>query len=278
MLFSEIVGDARIAPGKPGCADVKWTALGKVIADTIHGFPNSFPIVAMYHYCVMPDHVHILLRIKERSSQHLGYYISHLTGRIAKRYGELSGKEIASTDIFAKNYTDKIIYANRSLDAIFRYIRENPHRLAMRRQYPDFFRRVRNLKIGDKEYEAYGNLFLFRNPDKTAVKISRSYSEAEKQELKALWLKEAESAGVLVSPFIAQGEKMVRVEAERLGANVILVTHEAFGERFKPSDHDFALCSDGRLLIVSLGKPHGTPLSRDLCVEMNSLAARISGL
>ena len=45
----------------------------------------------------------------------------------------------------------------------------------MRMQYPKFFQRIRKLEIGEKEYEGYGNLFLFRNPDKIAVKISSKF-------------------------------------------------------------------------------------------------------
>lgn len=65
--FSQIVGDAKITPGLHGCADVKWSPLGRAIANAIHHFPDDFPVIAMYAYCVMPDHVHISLRVKERS-------------------------------------------------------------------------------------------------------------------------------------------------------------------------------------------------------------------
>ena len=273
--FSQIIGDAKITPGLPGCADVKWSPLGRVIADTIHHFADDFPIIAMYAYCVMPDHVHISLRVKERSKYHLGYYISHLKGRIGKTYSQKIGREITSDDIFQPNYTDKPLYSNRSLDALRTYIRQNPHRLAMRLQYPEFFRRVRKLKIGDHEYEAYGNLFPFRNPDKSAVKISRRFTAEEKAMKKADWLKDAATGTVLVSPFIHKEEKAIRADAEKLGANIILITHEAFPERYKPSEHDFDLSCAGRLLIISLGLPVKTPLSRDICQQMNTLAADI---
>ena len=273
--FSQIIGDARITPGLPGSANVKWTLPGRIIADAIHRFPEDFPNIAMYAYCVMPDHVHISLRVKERSKYHLGYYISHLKGRIEKTYSEKTGRELSSDGIFQKSYTDKPLYSYRSLDALRTYIRQNPHRLAMRRQYPEFFQRVRRLKIGEKEYEAYGNLFQFRNPDKAAVKISRSFSEEEKAKKKAYWLEDAAAGTVLVSPFIHKEEKAIRAEAEALGASIMLIVHEAFPERFKPAEHDFALCSAGRLLIISLGEPRGTELTRDICRRMNALAEEI---
>ena len=38
------------------------------------------------------------------------------------------------------------------------------------------------------------------------------------------------------------------------------------------------VCSSGRLLIISLGEPQGTELSRELCQRMNALAAEIAKL
>lgn len=46
-------------------------------------------------------------------------------------------------------------------------------------------------------------------------------------------------------------------------------------KRYKPSGHDFALGEAGRLLIISANLP-GT-LSRQTCLEMNSLAKNMSG-
>ena len=193
-------------------------------------------------------------------------------GRVADKYSQLKHEEIKPEDIFRRGYCDKPLYDNRSLDNWYAYIKLNPHRLAMRLQYPQFFQRVRKLKIETKEYEAYGNLFLFRNPDKVSVKIRRKFTLEEKAQKKASWLWEASRGTVLVSPFISQEEKAIRVEAEAAGAAVILIAHEAFPERFKPAAYDFNLCSGGRLLIISLGLPPKPPLTREICQRMNALA------
>ena len=276
--FGSIEGDARIAPGNPGCARIRESGLGRIIARTIIHLPYQFPIIKLYQYCVMPDHVHILFQILFRSDKHLDFYIDCLKERVAKKYSELKGRDVEDLEIFLPGYCDKPLYDNRSLDALFRYIRENPHRLAMRRQFPQFFSRTRKLKIGETEYEAYGNLFLFRNPDKVAVKISRSFTPQEVAKKRASWLSSCSEGTILVSPFISPAEKAIRAEAEAIGAKIILITHEAFPERYKPAAHDFALCEAGRLLIISLGRPSGSELSRSLCLAMNSLAAEISGL
>lgn len=274
--FGSVRGDARIAPGLNGAAFIEETDLGKTIAKSILGIQRQFPILQIYQFIVMPDHIHILLRVKDWSERHLDFYIETLVSNITEIYSKKIGKHLSVTDIFQPGYCDKPLLLKRSLDGLFRYIRENPHRLAMRRQYPQFFQRVRKLRIADTEYEAYGNLFLFRNPDKEAVKISRKFTIGEKEQKKSAWLSAASKGTVLVSPFISPAEKAIRAEAEALGSKIILITREAFPERYKPAARDFDLCSEGRLLIISLGRPSKTPLSREDCLAMNTLAASLA--
>ncbi len=276
VAFGSITGDARIPYGNPGCATVDESPLGRIIAKTILHLPYDYPILKVHQFCVMPDHVHLLMQILFRSDKHLDYYIEYLKERIASRYSTQTQQSIAPDDVFASGYCDKPLYDGRSLDCWYRYIRENPHRLAMRMQYPQFFQRIRNLKIGFCDYEAYGNLFLLRNPDKIAVKISRKYSEEEKLKKEKLWIESASGGSVIVSPFISPAEKAIRSEVESLGGKIILITHEAFPEQFKPAKHDFGLCSQGRLLIISIGKPTPAPLSRADCLAMNELAQAIA--
>ncbi len=193
--FGSLGGDARIAPGEPGCAQIVESVLGTVIAKGVVHLPYEYPIIKICKFCVMPDHVHVLLQVRWRSEMHLDDYMDALTELIARRYSA-----------------------------------------------------------------------------KMAVKIRRVFTPEERLRKKEAWLSAAARGTVLVSPFISPDEKQVRAEAEALGARVILIVHEAFGERYKPAAHDFELCSSGHLLIISLGLPLGTPLTRYLCERMNQLA------
>ncbi len=274
--FGSVVGNAQIPPGSPGCAAIKESPLGQIIAKSIIHLPYEFPIIKLHQFCVMPDHVHILLQILFRDEKHLDFYIDSLKNKITTKFSRRVGRPITEEELFEIGYCDKPLYDNRSLDTLYRYIIENPHRLAMRRQFPRFFQRTRRVTIGNRQYEAYGNLFLFRNPDKEAVKVSSKFTPEEKLNNRSRWLAGAAQGTVLVSPFISPDEKAIRDEAEALGAKIILITHEAFGERFKPAARDFELCSEGRLLIVSLGLPANTTLSRAHCLRMNDLAVEIA--
>lgn len=276
--FGSIEGNARIAPGSHGCARIKESEPGKIIAKALIHFPYQFRIIKLHQFCVMPDHVHILLQIRYRSEKHLDFYIDRLRENIAAGFSKLNERTVNDEEIFIPGYCDKPLYDNRNLDGWYKYIRENPHRLAMRKQYPMFFRRARNLKFGDYECQAYGNLFLLRNPDKIAVKISRSSSADERVRKRDSWLSAVAQGTILVSPFISPAEKEIRSEAESLNAKIILITHEPFPERYKPAAHDFALCEEGRLLIISIAVPPATPLTREICMQMNALAGEIAAL
>ncbi|MDE6019313.1 MAG: transposase [Muribaculaceae bacterium] len=276
--FGTVIGDVRIAPGLPGSANTDESGLGKIIAKEIVHLPYDYPIIKLHQFKVMPDHVHILLQVLFRSDKHLDFYVDTLRKRIARKYKNIYGSVKTDEEIFEDGYCDKPLYDNRSLDALYEYIRQNPHRLAMRQQFPQFFQHIRSLKIGEEEFAAYGNLFLFRNPDKEAVKISRKFTQAEKEEKSKGWITAASKGTVLVSPFISSDEKNIRSVAESLDAKIILITHEAFKDSYKPAAHDFALCAEGRLLIISLGLPSKTALTRTVCERMNALAKAIADM
>lgn len=274
--FGTVAGDARIEYGKPGCAYIKESQLGMAVAKAIVHSGYEYPILKLHQYCVMPDHAHILLEVQEWSDQHLDFYIEKIKETAAKKYS-LSGNRIyTKEEIFEAGYCDKPLLRDISLSGWYKYIRLNPHRLALRMQYPQFFQRVHKLKIDEKELEAYGNLSMLRNPDKMAVKISSKYTEEERVAKENQWLENAARGSVLISPFISTAEKQIREEAEKLGAPIILIKHEAFPERYRPSAHDFELCAQGKLLILSLGKEEKRNLTRGMCMEMNALAAKIA--
>ena len=274
--FGEVVGDARIPYGSIGCADINESILGSIIAKSIVHLPHEFPILKLYQFKMMPDHVHILLEVKDWSPVHLDNYIDALRDNIANKYSKLKGEKISNEEIFQPGYCDKPLLLKISLDGWYNYIRENPHRLAMRIQFPQFFQRVRNLRIGDKDFEAYGNLFLFRNPDKIAVKMSDKYSEVYRKERFQTYFSHFMTGTIMVSPFIHRDEKLIRSKAEENGGKIILIKHEKFQDIYKPAKHDFNQCSKGNLLIISMGYPEGTILSRKISKEMNELASLIA--
>lgn len=176
-------------------------------------------------------------------------------------------------DVFAKGFNDQILKNSRSLDTLYKYIRDNPRSLAVRRAHPEFFSRVNKLKIGERTYQAYGNFQLLDNPFKEQVIVHRADTPEIRRLNRELWLYTAANGGVLVLSFISPDEKVIRSEAEESGGRIILIINHLIDSRYKPVGHDFDLCEAGRLLIISANLDGD--LSRSACLTMNSLAEEI---
>ena len=72
-IFGKITGDARLAPGTPGCAKIQESDIGKIIAKAIIHLPYEYPILKPMQFCVMPDHIHLLIQVLFRSDKHLDF-------------------------------------------------------------------------------------------------------------------------------------------------------------------------------------------------------------
>ena len=145
-----------ILSGTPDCPQIILSELGKIIRNAVFTLPRREPSVKVLQYIIMPDHVHILLHVHTVMNGPLGDVIARLKREISKNYHD--------TSVFCKGYNDQILKPSRSLDVLYKYIRDNPRRLAVRRFFPDFFRKINCMKIGDIVCQAYGNLHLMDNP------------------------------------------------------------------------------------------------------------------
>lgn len=273
--FGKVAGNAKIPYPERGCAYIVRSQLGNIIKDSLVKWQESYPFMKIWKYCIMPDHVHFILYKEKWTPEHLTYFIKRLKFLICDQYNILNKTRLNPNDFFRRSYCDKPLFRDRSLDGWNRYLELNPHRLAMRIQYPEFFKRINSLSIFGEKISAYGNLFFLRNPDKYAVKISRSFSKDEKEAKIKLWLEEAAKGAILVSPFISREEKEIMKLVESAGGKIILIQHEDFPPLFKPPGHYFDLCARGNLLLISMGFPPKTELTREHCNRMNALAENL---
>ena len=220
----------------------------------------------------MPDHLHILIQVVEPIRKHFGDIIQAIKSASTSGIRKLTGdRELV---VFEEGFHDRIVRNSAQLTTLYRYLRDNPRRLAVRRAHPEFFRRVDTLKIGEATYQAYGNTQLLDCPFREQVVVHRADTQQTRQRHREEWLYTAANGGVLVSPFISPAEKAVRIEAEETGGRFILIVNEPVDSRYKPSGHDFELCEAGRMLIVSANLPG--ELSRQTCLSMNALARNLA--
>ena len=274
-LFSKVTGDARLFyhPNSPRLVYAKPTW---IIDWHIRHFNDSYPQFHTYQYCIMPDHIHWLFRVEERLERKLGYYIGRFKAMICYDLREKYNLNVCSKDVFLENFTDRIIYHHIKLDTVYQYVKSDPYRLAVRFQFPEFFRRVTEFSIGGVKCELYGNLFLLNNPFKEQIQISRKATELEIRDLCDDIGRETSNGMVVVSPFISKGEKAVFETVMNGSGRMIKIKTGSFGEG-KPYGKEFELCINGRLLIISLPEFGKNDFSREICQKMNNMAKEVCG-
>ena len=201
------------------------------------------------------------------------------------------------------------------LQTMIHYVQMNPQRLATKRMKPGFFRVQKDIVIGNRKYDAVGNVALLTQyPDGGAVQHSgggavqrpdggamqrpdggamRRYDvvhvrsvmvkAAERGERQALRdymnsrVLMARKGTVMVSPFISMQERQVMEVLLKEQRPVVLLTGDGFREYYKPADYLFEACAAGRLLILSPWPYDGGKrhLSRADCVALNGMAEEI---
>lgn len=287
-VFGEIVGSTRTGGEAP---HHKPSPLGlAVLNNEIPKIHHYYPMVAVWQVCLMPDHLHMIVRINAPlpEGKHLGIIIGAFKGGVSRAWWRLTeGAEAHATatvatnegttvvknastvtvsvasasekrpSLFEPNYNDHILMRDGQLENWKHYLRDNPRRLMMRREYPDLFQRTLCIVIDGVRYSAFGNLLLLRQPEKHQVFFHRR-TDGVPTEQTSFWETEhhrlisaAESGDVLVTPGISECEKRIKNMALKQGLRLIHVQSEPIGQYWKPERSRFEACATGSLLILA---------------------------
>ena len=295
---------------------------------------------------VMPDHWHGVIRVNKYMSWSLGDIIqavkASMTSKWRKMTGYVESKSLAehirnltheerrafyptlpreARPLFDDDYDDTIClhnsdgtYDERHLEAMVRYVDDNPRRAVMLRLHDDFFRRCRHIVIDGRDYGAFGNLYLLRWAKKKQVMCHRKaryahltaeerdkygYNFAAAREVETSvpyieteafrreyggWIQEVkDGVTVLVTPGISPGEVAVKNECLKNGYPMIHIQKEAITRYWKPELSRFAACERGSLLILApwnpeeIGDVNGVSSDTDYSIfhNLNKVAAEV---
>lgn len=304
-ILGQLVMDAQ-APR------VKLTELGYQISSTIRNIPNHYPGTTAIAKLLMPDHIHVVIYIKE----YRGYSIKEISRGLRQAWKKLaaelavSGSAVVDINrqiVSAEPYRQKqqtgaqpqqgtgasplfsapfirTLSRKGQLDAMVRYIHDNPRRAMLRRQHPDLFKIRREVNVqatlrngtgtaSNEEtitlrFSALGNLFLLDYPVRQAVICSRSTTEEAISRQGDAILTAAEQGAVTYSGAISAGERQITRAVREEGFPLVVVLKDGFPaegteqERyFKPGGVYFEACAAGRLLLLepteaTLKEPH----------------------
>ena len=118
-ILSSIVGDGFPVP-KPA---------GKIAEEYIRKIPGKYPTVSVDRYVIMPDHIHILLRMDNGTGNPsptlgnvIGWYKYQVTKESNAQFNH-SGEKL-----FQRSYYDHVIRNQNDYDEIWQYIENNPRK------------------------------------------------------------------------------------------------------------------------------------------------------
>ena len=119
MVLSDIVGDGLPVP-KPA---------GKIAAQWIERIPEKYDQVSVLHSVVMPNHIHMLLRIEKVGgtgdpSPTLGNIIGWYKYHVTKYVNEQEGTQ--GQVLFQRSYHDHVVRGEKDYRKIWNYIEGNP--------------------------------------------------------------------------------------------------------------------------------------------------------
>ena len=262
-VFGEIVGTTKGDGEKPR---LKPSPLGQAVLDSeVPKIHHYYPMVDVWKVCLMPDHLHLIIRINEPLpiGKHLGIIIGAFKGGVSRAWWQSGATASAASAVdshiplFEPNYNDHILMRDGQLENWKRYLNDNPLRYMMRREHPDLFQRALCITVGDTRYSAFGNLLLLRQPEKHRVFFHRrtkgvptentDFWKTERQRL----LSAANSGDVLVTPGISECEKRIKHMALEQRLRLIHFQTDPIGRYWKPERSRFEACAHGSLLILA---------------------------
>lgn len=215
-----LLGTLLIPDNDPQQAKIEYSPLGRMLVNTLWNVPNVIPQIQVLHYCLMPDHLHMVWYVREKmprgiksavqgfwqGAKKIGRAYSYYTSSLAKNttssrenHQELLSFLQSSTvtlcdsigvaaytslsSIFSEMPHIRPMGQRRQLSATIRYIDNNPQRLATKRIMPGFFRVQEGIELAGRTYSGVGNIHLLDH-DKFAPVHVRN-----------IWVKDAELHG-----------------------------------------------------------------------------------
>jgi REP element-mobilizing transposase RayT len=111
---------------------------GRAVYLGLHQFLEANPSFSIIRSIIMPDHLHLVLFVKERLPKALGYYMASLKGACSRAVWTAMPELDLSRNrspLFERGYNDRILFRDIQLDSFLHYVDDNPRRLLVRRRH-----------------------------------------------------------------------------------------------------------------------------------------------
>ena len=179
--------------------------------------------------------------------------------------------------LWEPGYNDRILFFKGQLQRMLSYLDDNPRRLLLKRQHPEYFTQLGTINAAGLPMAAMGNPALLAAPTKLQVQCSRHLYPWEIEQRKQTFLAAGHKGAVIVSPCISPGEQQIATACMAAGIPLIVLLLKGFPPFFKPQPRYLEACSAGRLLMLAPYPWQNEKLTdmRARCLRLNDLAAAI---
>ena len=103
------------------------TKEGQIVENVILSVPEKYPAIAIDRYILMPDHIHLLVRVEKGTgnpSPTVGKAVAWLKYNATKQINCVHG--IIGQKRFQRSFYDHVIRSEEDYDSIWMYIDNNP--------------------------------------------------------------------------------------------------------------------------------------------------------
>ena len=101
------------------------TRNGEIVKQAINNIPTHYKNVVVEKYCIMPNHIHLLIKLlpDEGGRMISAPTLSTVIGQMKRWASKKIGKSI-----WQKSYVDRIIDSDKAYEAVWEYIENNPRK------------------------------------------------------------------------------------------------------------------------------------------------------
>ncbi len=101
----------------------RLTSVGTIVDTIIHNIPLHYPMIAVDTYVIMPNHIHIILIIRDNVNGRA--MLAPTMHRVVQQFKGIVTKRLGYS-IWQKLFYDRVIRDKEEYRQIVRYIHENP--------------------------------------------------------------------------------------------------------------------------------------------------------
>ena len=123
-ILSDIAVGEGLAPPV-----VRLTALGKIVDEQILAVPDRYPTIEVDKYVIMPNHVHLILSLREKAGgASPSPTVFDAVRAIKSLSTRLSRPHLGDAQLWQRSFHDHVIRGEKDYREIWRYIDENPQK------------------------------------------------------------------------------------------------------------------------------------------------------